>query len=66
MTDIVNGGSTGCTGSDIFSGLPTPHVPFASSNATVGWDPVTGLGAPNFEKLLNLSTPDNKIGHFGG
>jgi tripeptidyl-peptidase-1 len=52
LTDIVDGGSTGCTGRDIYSGLPSPFVPFASWNATEGWDPVTGLGTPNFQKLL--------------
>lgn len=62
LTDIVNGGSTGCTGRDIYSGLPTPYVPFASWNATEGWDPVTGLGTPDFAKLLKLSTP--KVGRF--
>jgi tripeptidyl-peptidase I len=29
-------------------------VPFASWNATQGWDPVTGLGTPNFHKLKQL------------
>jgi len=57
LTDIVHGGSTGCTGSDEYSGLPTPYVPYASWNATKGWDPVTGYGTPNFSKLLQLSTP---------
>ena len=56
FTDIVHGGSTGCTGIDIYSGLPTPIVPFASWNATEGWDPVTGLGTPLFDKLLALAT----------
>ncbi|KAJ6153646.1 hypothetical protein N7470_006605 [Penicillium chermesinum] len=28
-----------------------PVVPYASWNATEGWDPVTGLGTPNFAKL---------------
>ena len=55
LTDIVNGGSTGCTGTDIYSGLPAPKVPFASWNATIGWDPVTGYGTPNFQKLLQLT-----------
>ena len=55
LTDIVNGGSTGCTGKDIYSGLPTPLVPYASWNATKGWDPVTGLGTPIFLKLVDLS-----------
>ncbi len=26
-------------------------------NATAGWDPVTGLGTPKFEKLLELAAP---------
>ncbi|TPX14437.1 uncharacterized protein E0L32_005401 [Thyridium curvatum] len=55
LTDITHGGSTGCTGRDIYSGLPTPFVPYASWNATEGWDPVTGLGTPLFDKLLELS-----------
>lgn len=55
LTDIVDGGSTGCTGLDIYSKLPTPVVPFASWNATKGWDPVTGYGTPNLQKLLKLS-----------
>ncbi|KAL3424591.1 Pro-kumamolisin [Phlyctema vagabunda] len=65
LTDIVNGGSTGCTGRDVYSGLPTPFVPYASWNATKGWDPVTGLGTPDFEELLKLSG-GKKLGHLGG
>lgn len=56
LTDIVDGGSRGCTGTDIYSGLPTPFVPYASWNATKGWDPVTGWGTPIFPKLLKLAT----------
>ncbi|RDW91294.1 hypothetical protein BP5796_02459 [Coleophoma crateriformis] len=56
FTDIVHGGSTGCTGTDIYSGLPAPKVPSASWNSTTGWDPVTGLGTPLFDKLLALAT----------
>lgn len=55
LTDITHGGSNGCTGRDMYSGLPTPFVPYASWNATEGWDPVTGLGTPLFDKLLELS-----------
>lgn len=55
LTDIVLGGSSGCLGIDPISGLKTPFVPFASWNATEGWDPVTGYGTPNFPKLLELS-----------
>ncbi|KAL1968232.1 hypothetical protein VTN77DRAFT_2067 [Rasamsonia byssochlamydoides] len=52
FTDIVDGGSTGCTG--FGSGMSTPHVPYASWNATHGWDPVTGLGTPLFDALAAL------------
>ncbi|KAK2861304.1 vesicle formation at the endoplasmic reticulum [Arthroderma sp. PD_2] len=55
FTDIVHGGSDGCTGTDLYSHLPTPFIPGASWNATRGWDPVTGLGTPNFEKLSKLA-----------
>lgn len=55
LTDIVKGGSTGCTGRSIYSGLKAPFVPNASWNATEGWDPVTGYGTPNFGKLLEIS-----------
>jgi tripeptidyl-peptidase-1 len=66
LTDIVNGGSTGCTGTDIYSGLPAPYVPYAGWNATKGWDPVTGLGTPLFDKLLDLSTPGWWLPKIGG
>lgn len=62
LTDIISGGSVGCNGVDSqtgvpfsFNGLFSGIVPFASWNATKGWDPVTGLGVPNFEKLLKLA-----------
>lgn len=59
FNDIVDGGSTGCTGEDIYSGLPTPFVPYASWNATRGWDPVTGMGTPDFKKLLDIAVPSH-------
>lgn len=62
LNDIVDGGSTGCTGRSIYSGLKTPRVPGASWNATEDWDPVTGYGTPDFEKLLKLS----QGGGYGG
>jgi tripeptidyl-peptidase I len=55
MNDITTGGSRGCTGFDMYTGLPTPLVPYASWNATEGWDPVTGLGTPDFGKMLALA-----------
>jgi tripeptidyl-peptidase-1 len=30
-------------------------IPGAQWNATEGWDPTTGFGVPNFEKLLQLT-----------
>ncbi|KAL1621006.1 Tripeptidyl-peptidase sed2 [Neofusicoccum ribis] len=56
LTDIVDGTSKGCTGTDIYSGLPAPYVPGAGWAAVPGWDPVTGLGTPDFGGLLELAT----------
>ncbi|KAF2091895.1 tripeptidyl-peptidase-like protein [Saccharata proteae CBS 121410] len=56
LTDIVKGGSSGCTGIDSYSGLPSPYVPYAGWNATKGWDPATGLGTPDFQALLKMVT----------
>lgn len=55
LTDITAGGSRGCAARSDHSGLPTPLVPGAGWNATTGWDPVTGLGTPLFDKLLSLA-----------
>lgn len=55
LNDITQGGSVGCTGHDVFTGLATPFVPYASWNATEGWDPVTGLGTPDFQKMLQMA-----------
>jgi len=65
FNDVVHGGSRGCTGKDMYSGLPTPVVPYASWNATEGWDPVTGLGTPDFERLLELATPGFRLPQIG-
>lgn len=57
LHDIAEGGSRGCQGVDLQSGKTLPGagvIPYASWNATEGWDPVTGLGTPNFEKLKDL------------
>ncbi|OJD16341.1 hypothetical protein AJ78_03474 [Emergomyces pasteurianus Ep9510] len=64
LTDIVDGGSKGCTGVSITSHLPGAYVPYASWNATPGWDPVTGLGTPNFPKLVSV-LPDTECGAGG-
>jgi len=57
LTDILEGSTPACNGLD-------PHgrpllgggvIPFAAWNCTPGWDPVTGLGAPNFMEMLRSS-----------
>jgi tripeptidyl-peptidase-1 len=55
LVDITNGKSTGCTGRDQYSGLPTPYIPNAGWSAVPGWDPVTGYGTPDYSKLLPLA-----------
>ncbi|RDW67256.1 S53 family peptidase [Aspergillus mulundensis] len=57
LTDIVHGGSTGCDGNNRFGGSAngSPVIPFAGWNATEGWDPVTGLGTPDFAKLREIA-----------
>ena len=57
LNDITGGGSVGCTGINGQTGASVPGasiIPYASWNSTVGWDPVTGLGTPNFHKLKEL------------
>ncbi|TGO28383.1 hypothetical protein BPAE_0028g00300 [Botrytis paeoniae] len=57
LNDITGGASVGCNGVNGQSGATVPGgaiIPYASWNATEGWDPVTGLGTPDFEKLKKL------------
>jgi tripeptidyl-peptidase-1 len=51
FTDITVGSGIGCFNRDDFGG----HG--AGWNATAGWDPVTGLGTPLFDKLLEAAAP---------
>ncbi|KAK3936793.1 tripeptidyl-peptidase [Diplogelasinospora grovesii] len=51
FTDITTGYGGGC------SGNPTFGRNGARFNATAGWDPVTGLGTPKFDKLLAAVAP---------
>ncbi|KAJ5819571.1 Tripeptidyl-peptidase sed2 [Penicillium riverlandense] len=46
LNDITTGGSTGCSQGQGIS---------ASWNATKGWDPVTGLGTPNFAEMKKVA-----------
>ncbi|KAI0834540.1 tripeptidyl-peptidase [Hypoxylon sp. FL0890] len=50
LTDITSGYSSGCSGNSAFRNG-------ARWNATTGWDPVTGLGTPDFGKLLAAAAP---------
>ncbi|KAF7956216.1 hypothetical protein EAE96_005136 [Botrytis aclada] len=57
LNDITGGASVGCNGVNGQTGAKVPGgaiIPYASWNATKGWDPVTGLGTPDFEKLKAL------------
>lgn len=66
LNDIVDGGSTGCTGRSQYSGLKAPLVPYASWNATTAWDPVTGYGTPDFQKLMKLALSSGYGGYGTG
>ncbi|KAG5978847.1 hypothetical protein E4U55_005842 [Claviceps digitariae] len=46
LTDITHGASVGCY---------NIHSNGRGFKAVPGWDPVTGFGTPNFEKLLEIS-----------
>lgn len=50
LLDITEGYSAGCMGA---GGLPRG----VRLNCTVGWDPVTGLGTPLFDRLLEEAAP---------
>ncbi|KAK3070836.1 hypothetical protein LTR53_009758 [Teratosphaeriaceae sp. CCFEE 6253] len=58
INDIVGGAALGCGGIDLQNDLNITGagiIPYASWNATVGWDPATGLGTPNFMALKDLA-----------
>lgn len=51
LTDITSGAGVGCSGNNAFP------MSGALWNATIGWDPVTGLGTPKFDALLAAAAP---------
>ncbi|KKK26637.1 tripeptidyl peptidase A [Aspergillus rambellii] len=54
FNDITAGSSVGCDGTNPQSGdkvVGGGIIPYAHWNATEGWDPVTGIGIPDFERL---------------
>jgi tripeptidyl-peptidase-1 len=50
LTDITDGASNGCNRDAPGWGV----IEGAAWNATAGWDPVTGFGTPDFQKLLEF------------
>ncbi|CAG8181710.1 unnamed protein product [Penicillium salamii] len=57
LNDIVDGHSYGCGGINPQTQKAVSGsliIPGAYWNATKGWDPVTGLGTPDFQKLKDL------------
>jgi tripeptidyl-peptidase-1 len=56
LCSITKGKSTGCEG-ESWWGLPSPKIPNAGWSAVPGWDPVTGLGTPLFDRLKRLACP---------
>lgn len=54
LNDITSGSALGCTGVDLQNGVVyngSSIIPYATWNGTIGWDPATGLGTPDFGKL---------------
>jgi tripeptidyl-peptidase-1 len=51
---ITEGKSIGCEGTSR-EGLPSPFIPDAGWSAVEGWDPITGFGTPDFQKLKKLA-----------
>ncbi|KAI1743606.1 peptidase S8/S53 domain-containing protein [Xylaria scruposa] len=53
--DIEAGKAVGCNGYNMQTGgliRGGGKIPWASWNGTLGWDPVTGMGTPDFQKML--------------
>lgn len=63
VVDIIEGAGRGCDGNNYQTGVKlngSGIIPGAFWNATVGWDAVTGLGIPDFQKMLNSAlSPSN-------
>lgn len=67
LNDIVNGTALGCQGIDLQNGIKIPGagiIPFASWNATVGWDPATGASIEE-DISMKLELIIYRTGHSG-
>ena len=61
LVDVTKGAARGCDGVNHQNGKKTEGasiIPNAFWNATVGWDPATGLGIPDFQKMLKSAIED--------
>jgi tripeptidyl-peptidase-1 len=61
LVDITQGRARGCDGINHQSGKSvagSAKIPGAYWNATVGWDPATGQGIPDFQKMLKFFVTD--------
>lgn len=60
FNDVTEGNNPGCgtLGFNVSAWIMTRNVMsmLICTQATVGWDPVTGLGTPNFGKLKDIVT----------
>jgi len=62
IVDITSGAGRGCDGVNHQSGKKLEGagiIPGAFWNATLGWDPVTGLGIPDFQKMVAAALADS-------
>jgi tripeptidyl-peptidase-1 len=58
LVDVTRGAALGCQGVDLQNGIIVKGagiIPYATWNATVGWDPVTGLGTLDFMRLKDFA-----------
>lgn len=62
LVDIQAGSSKGCGGVSLQTGQAVANasiIPSAGFTAVEGWDPATGLGEPDFGKMLAAVTADD-------
>lgn len=58
LVDITQGAARGCDGTNHQNGKQVAGatvIPGAFWNATIGWDPATGLGIPDFQKMVQVA-----------